>query len=151
MYYDSNFLTYIKGVVADLFTDKPEPVELESEEEEVPEVRTTVYTTFQLAGLHCWPECPFEEVNYLKNLHLHTFHFDCGFLVDHPDRSIEFIMKKHEIMEYLIGKYWDVNYKCCVFGSMSCEMIALELCKKFGCCYAKVSEDGGCGSFVEVY
>lgn len=148
------FTTYIKGLVADLFSksDPFEPAAPHPTEDDIEtEYCTTVYTTFQVAGIHCWPECPFEEVNYIRFFHRHLFNFDCGFLVEHSDRDIEFIMKKHEIMGYLVEKYWDSTYNCCNFGTMSCEMIAVELCKKFGCTYAEVSEDGENGAIVETY
>lgn len=109
---------------------------------------TVVYCSFQLAGLHCWPECPHEEVYFLRFLHRHMFHFRCHKTVDHSNRSTEFIILKNQITKYLVDTYWDGKFNCCNFGHRSCEMIAEELCSEFNLCQAEVSEDGENGGIV---
>lgn len=109
---------------------------------------TEVFCKVQADGLHCWPGCPFEEVNYLRVPHRHIFHIKAYATVTHSDRDIEFIMLKHKIVEYLNTKYYNATYRACYFGSMSCEMIAEELINEFMLSRCEVSEDGENGAIV---
>lgn len=76
----------------------------------------TVKTKFE--GVHCYPNAP-EEVAYLRNPHRHEFHVEAEIEVFHDDRELEFIMVKHRIDEF-----FEIHSE---LGSMSCEMIAMEL------------------------
>jgi hypothetical protein len=108
--------------------------------------KTMVYCTLQFEATHNWPECPFEEVSYLRVEHRHVFHIKAYKWVNHDDRDVEFIMLKHRIQEYLNETY--PNHK---FGKKSCEMLGRELAEKFDLCQVDVSEDGENGAvfFVE--
>ena len=93
-------------------------------------------------GLHNWTNCDIDEVLYLKHLHRHTFQVECTVEVTHGDRDIEFIEFKHKVKKYVANKWYDPAYRCCNFGSMSCEMIAEDLLVEFGLDECSVSEDG---------
>jgi hypothetical protein len=123
--------------------------------------REEVFVTLQLEGIHNWPGCPFDEVAYLRDPHRHMFHIKANKVVTHSDRDVEFIMLKHRIEAYLLTTYgqpivhdsgWEIcdNKRVCVFGAMSCEMIAIELINEFDLCKCEVSEDGENGAIVTV-
>lgn len=103
-----------------------------------------------IEGLHAWPNCDIEEVEYLKYLHRHTFGFLCRAEVDHGDRAVEFIELKHMIKEYIGRKYYDKKYKCCNFIGQSCETLAEELLREFNLCRCAVSEDNEFWGIVEL-
>lgn len=111
-------------------------------------MKTQVYCTVIIEGLHCWPHCPFEEVSYLRNLHRHQFYIKAYKTVSHDDRDIEFIILKHRITSYLRYYYFDQTHNVCNFGSMSCEMIGAELIEQFDLDYVDVSEDNECGAII---
>ena len=111
-------------------------------------ISTEVFCTLQVEGIHNWPECPFEEVSYLRDPHRHLFHIKAYKLVNHDDRDVEFIMLKHAIKIYLAEHYFRVDNAACVFGAMSCEMIARELIVKFSLTRCEVSEDGENGAIL---
>lgn len=83
----------------------------------------TVKSSFE--AVHCWPDCPIEEVSYLKNPHRHIFNVGLKIRIYQNDREIEFIQFKHKFEE-LIKKLFAISstYKIYDLGSMSCEMIA---------------------------
>lgn len=119
-----------------------------------------VYCTVQVEGTHNWPDCPFDEVDYLRVPHRHVFHIKAYMPVTHSDRDVEFIMLKHLIRDYLVNKYGKFSnegmlrdmpyYTHCEFGAMSCEMIAEELIETFELSKCEVSEDDENGAIVEV-
>ncbi len=113
-------------------------------------ISTEVYCTLQIEGQHCWPECPFEEVKYLRDPHRHLFHIKAIKKVTHDDRDIEFIMLKHKIENYFYEYYFDESLSMFDFKNMSCEMIAKELITKFDLLRCEVSEDGENGAIVSV-
>lgn len=108
--------------------------------------QTEVFATLRVDGLHNWPECPFDEVDFLRPLHRHMFHIKAYKLVNHNDRDVEFIMFKHEVAKFLRDMYWDDEKQSHVFGRMSCESIADELHSRFDLSCCEVSEDGENGS-----
>lgn len=123
--------------------------------------KSVVYCTLQVEGTHNWPNCPYDEVDYLRVPHRHMFHIKAYKPVTHSDRDVEFIMLKHRIESYLLTSYgkpimgdhnWEIcdNKMICVFGAMSCEMIAEELIEKFGLSKCEVNEDNENGAIVEV-
>lgn len=119
-----------------------------------------VYCRLQVEGTHSWPNCPFDEVAYLRDRHRHVFHIKAYKQVTHSDRDVEFIMLKHEIKNYLEARYYsyDISNGNTItqgthlheFGSMSCEMIAKELIEQFDLSACEVNEDDENGAFVEV-
>lgn len=118
--------------------------------------KTEIWCSLQIEGMHNWETCDLQPVEYLKHPHRHIFHIKAFKLVTHSDRDIEFINLKHEINKYLIGQYWSgwskddtrEGYGLCVFGSMSCEMMAAELIEQFNLIRCEVSEDGENGAIV---
>lgn len=109
----------------------------------------SVFVTFQMEGIHCWPEAKdvFPEVAFLSDPHRHMFHFKCYAKVTHTDRDKEFIMMKREIQQYLSEKYGSPTMQ---FGRMSCEDIGADLMETFKYLYrVEVSEDGENGAIVE--
>ena len=123
----------------------------------IQKVTTEVYCTLQVEGVHNWPECPFEEVVYLRDLHRHVFHIKAYKTVMHDDRDVEFIMLKHQIEHYLLREYASMGQDghfmddfVCIFGAKSCEMIAQELINEFGLSRCEVSEDNENGAIVSV-
>lgn len=120
-------------------------------------IKTEVYCTLQVEGVHNWPECDLEEVIYLRDLHRHIFHIKAHKNVSHDDRDQEFIMLKHNIQHYLFREYASegqdghfMDDYVCIFGAMSCEMIAKELIRKFDLSRCEVSEDNENGAVVTV-
>jgi len=120
-------------------------------------IKTEVYCTLQVEGVHNWSECPLEEVIYLRELHRHVFHIKAHRIVSHDDRDQEFIMLKHDILYHLLNTYASegqdghfMDDYVCIFGEMSCEMIAKELVSKFDLSRCEVSEDNENGAVVTV-
>lgn len=113
-------------------------------------ILSEVYCTLKVEGIHNWPDCPFEEVAYLRDPHRHMFHVKAQVAVTHDDRDVEFIVLKHKVRDYLEEMYWDDETKCCYFGAMSCEMIARELIEEFNLTSCEVSEDGENGAILTV-
>lgn len=109
---------------------------------------TEVFCTLQIEGIHNWPNCPFDEVAYLRDPHRHIFYIKAYAPVFHDDRDIEFIMMKHKIHNYIKSRYFNVELQCCKFGAMSCEMIAQELLYQFDLTRCEVSEDNENGAVV---
>lgn len=112
-------------------------------------LKKEVYCTLQVEGLHHWPSCPFEEVSFLRVPHRHLFHIKAYKSVNHLDRDTEFILLKHEILQYLKDAYYNEEKHLCDFGSMSCEMIAVELVDRFNLSKCSVDEDGENGAIIE--
>lgn len=104
---------------------------------------TVVYCTVLFEGIHCWPNCPFEEVKYLRDPHRHIFHIKAHKQVFHDDRDVEFIMLKHGIEEYL-----KVRYPGGQMEATSCEILARDLIDWFDLVEVGVSEDGENGAIV---
>ncbi len=109
-----------------------------------------VYCTLEVEGVHNWPDCPFDEVAYLRDPHRHMFHVKAFKKVTHSDRDVEFIMLKHQILSHFYDGYFNSTLKLFEFGPMSCEMIAKELIAKFNLSKCEVSEDGENGAIVTV-
>lgn len=92
---------------------------------------------------HHWPECPLENVKYLRDPHRHVFHVEVKWAVDHEDRQIEFIDAKQKVDLFITNTYKDR-----FLGRKSCEEIARELLKTFGAVFVSVFEDGENGSEI---
>jgi hypothetical protein len=111
-------------------------------------VTTEVFCTVQIDGLHNWPECPFDEMKILRDLHRHMFHIKAYKKVTHSDRDVEFIMLKHRISKWFRENYWSNDLNSHLLGRMSCETIAELLHKEFDLSACQVDEDGENGSFT---
>lgn len=107
-------------------------------------IKTEIFCTIQFEGIHSWPNCPIEEVKYLRDPHRHIFFITAHKEVSHNDRDVEFIWLKHRIEEYLKETYPNND-----LGSTSCEMLANELASKFDLMKCKVSEDNENGAIVK--
>lgn len=113
-------------------------------------MKTEVFCTLQVEGTHSWPGCPFDEVSYLRDPHRHVFHIKAYKTVTHSDRDTEFIILKHKIQQYFVTEYQMPHQRLCVFGAMSCEMIAEDLIEAFDLSRCEVSEDNENGAIVTV-
>ncbi len=114
----------------------------------------TVWTTFQLEGIHSYPEAltndKLKDVSFLGHPHRHMFHFKVYIEVSHENRQIEFIQLKHQLIN-LIKDYYPIKDSIITFGNRSCEMIASDLYKMIHPIYSgkiiiEISEDNenGC-------
>lgn len=110
--------------------------------------RLSIVIKLQVEGLHRWPECNIDEVKYLRDLHRHIFYIKCVRLVEHADRDVEIIKLKHRITKHLHDAYYSEHYRCHNFDRMSCEGIALMLCRDFELCSCEVLEDNENGAEV---
>lgn len=108
-------------------------------------MRIKVVVSLSVEGIHCWAECPFNDVDFLRNPHRHQFVIKAKKYARHEDRDVEIIMLKRSMLSYLGNQYGTP----CQFGTKSCEMIARELCEEFGLCSCEVLEDGENGAEVE--
>lgn len=79
---------------------------------------TFIIVRDQFPALHSWPDCPHEEVAFLKNPHRHIFHVEVKVRVGHDNRAIEFFMLKNALSKMLHDLY-SHRY----LGSLSCEML----------------------------
>ena len=107
-----------------------------------------VIVTLRVEGTHSWPDCPFDEVAYLRLDHRHIFHIKCWKAVSHDDRDVEIIMLKHDIEEFLFNEFGDSEQRLHIFGARSCEMIARKLNEKFDLVQCEVLEDGENGALI---
>ena len=106
-------------------------------------MRTQVVVRTRFSAIHHWPECPIEEVSYLRESHRHEFHVEMKFNVRHSDRDIEFIVMKNRVDEYL-QEHFEARH----IGRVSCEDIAGILLSKFKAASVAVFEDGENGAIV---
>ena len=107
-------------------------------------MRTSIWCTFQVSGVHCWPGAP----NYLQFPHRHLFHYRVEMSVWHDDREVEFIQWKDELAQFVRTEV--------LFDSvfMSCEQLAKNMITHLLLVYGErdyvveVSEDGENGAKV---
>ena len=102
--------------------------------------RTFVVVKTQFEALHAWPECPFEEVAFLRNPHRHLFFVEVKWETS-EDRQLEFFMQKNLVEKFLADNYYQQD-----MGRKSCETIAEEIALHFGADYVSVFEDNENGS-----
>lgn len=93
------------------------------------EQRTFIEIRTQFEGIHCWDNCPIEQVAFLKNPHRHMFGVRVRVEVYHNDRDLEFICVKRSIDQCLTIKADMNRYPGTVLpvwdmGRTSCEMVA---------------------------
>jgi len=88
--------------------------------------RVFVIVKSAFEAVHSWPECPIDEVAFLRHPHRHIFHVTVKIEVSHDDRDVEFIVFKRKVNEYLEAFYSGKD-----IGRESCEMIAKEIISYF--------------------
>ncbi len=115
-----------------------------------PKRTVQIIVKLQAEGTHSWPNCPIEEVDYLRHDHRHVFHIEARKSVKHSDRDIEIIQLGHAMREYLGQCFWSDEKNLLIFGSRSCEMIAGQLVTEFSLDSCQVLEDGENGAIVTV-
>jgi hypothetical protein len=111
-------------------------------------MKTKVFCTLQIEGVHKWSDCPISEVNYLRHEHRHMFFIKAYKWVNHDDRDIEFIEFKHTISKTLREDYYDSHLELHNFGNRSCEMIGASLMEQFDLCQLEISEDNENGCLI---
>lgn len=110
-------------------------------------MKKQIIVRLQLEGVHCWPECDVEGVEFLKHPHRHIFFIECKKEISHNDRDIEIIKLKRSIQDYMTKKY-AINDITCEFGRKSCEDLAEEILNAFDLNYCSVLEDNENGAEV---
>jgi hypothetical protein len=106
-------------------------------------MRTLVCIKTQFEAIHCWPDCPIEEVKFLRTPHRHIFHVKMKWLVSHANREIEFIEMKRKVNKFL-RETWDGAD----MGKTSCESFAISLLSLFNADFVSVYEDDENGAEV---
>lgn len=104
----------------------------------------SIVVTLRFEALHQWRDCDIPEVDFLRNKHRHVFHVRAEKAVSHNDRDIEIIRFKRELEQHIkesCGARKDL-------GWMSCEDIAEQIMRKFGCSVVEVLEDGENGAIM---
>ncbi len=113
-----------------------------------------VFCTLQFDGTHSWPDCPIDEVNFLRVPHRHLFHVKAYKQVFHDDRDVEFIKLKYDILDFINRTFTNrladapttsISYN---LGAMSCEMIAEQLMDEFKLSRCEVNEDNENGAIL---
>jgi len=108
----------------------------------------------EFKGIHNWPECPYEEVAFLRDPHRHTFKVEVKIQVGHHDREIEFFRLQHQvgcIFNWLYGVARPIQLE-----RRSCEEIAEDIGKELNSRYPHrdmvitVSEDGEVAAEIEL-
>lgn len=119
-------------------------------------MQCTISSTFQVAGLHCWPNAH-ERRAYLRNLHRHQFVVSVQAEVHHNERDIEFhdLMEEAEKIFRTFGSEYHPDSLLVNFGSQSCETLAQRLIKQLQernipIVSVSVSEDGEAISCMRV-
>jgi len=108
---------------------------------------TFVVASFVVEGIHCWPECPLEEVSFLRSPHRHLFFFRMRKAVTHDDRDVEIIMLARAAKLFIQQTHPTVD-GCSDFGRQSCEMLAQKVLAMFDCDAVEVLEDNENGAVV---
>ena len=104
-------------------------------------MKSCIVVKFSLEGFHRWENAP-KEVAFLRDHHRHLFYFELHKQVTDLDREIEIILFKREVMTWLNCFFGTP----CNFETMSCEMIAELLMKKYDLTYCSVLEDNENGA-----
>lgn len=105
-------------------------------------MKKNIIVNLQFEGIHNWPDCPIDEVSFLKYPHRHIFYI-CGKKeVTHNDRDIEIIQLKRQMSDHL--KY-EIDSD---LGSTSCESLAERLLNDFDLDYCSVLEDNENGAEI---
>jgi hypothetical protein len=107
----------------------------------------SIIIKFNLDGFHNYPDPP-KEVDFLKNIHRHTFVIKAAYKVSHSNREKEIFICRGELKDYINECYGNPAQ----FRNMSCEMIAEELLEfgsEDGMIWVEVWEENTGGARVE--
>lgn len=85
-------------------------------------MKKVVIIRTRFEATHCWPDCPHDDVAFLKHPHRHEFWVEVEIEVSHNDRDVEFIRVKRTLDHYIAERYKGRD-----LGSKSCEDIAEEI------------------------
>jgi len=111
--------------------------------------KLSVFVRTSFEAIHCWPDCPHEEVAYLRNPHRHVFHVEVHVSVNHDDRDVEFLTLKKVLDHFLDntvrGK--DLGVTSC---EMLCSLIYSRLRHEYIVLKVIVSEDNENGAILEI-
>jgi len=114
--------------------------------------KATIHVNFRSPGRHRWPDAGGERA-YLANEHRHLFHVQVSTPVGHDDRAIEF----HDLRDKALEIFESLSHGTGDLGTLSCEMMAREMCRRLLHTYPRgsqfwfsvsVFEDGECGATV---
>lgn len=105
-------------------------------------MKKSIIVKFQFEAIHCWPECPIDDVSFLRSPHRHTFHVTARRPVTHNDRDVEIIMLKREMLRDPVVLKYDL-------GRMSCEDLAEHFINSYKLDACEVLEDGENGAYLE--
>ncbi len=105
------------------------------------QLKKFIIITTDFIGWHYWAGAH-GQFDYLSKKHRHKFVVKAYKEITHNNREIEFINFKQRVTEYLRHKY---EYQ--EFPS-SCEDIAEDVLKFFGCYSVEVLEDGENGALI---
>lgn len=109
--------------------------------------RVNIIINLRVPGIHCWKDCPYQDVAFLRSLHRHEFHICAKKAVSHTDRDIEIIRFKRDMEQYFRDTF-EWHGTAYMFGLMSCEQLAERLTKHFNLAYCSVLEDGENGAEI---
>ncbi len=111
-------------------------------------IKKWIEVTFQEEGIHFYPDCDLDGVEFLKYQHRHLFYFYVKIEVFHNDRDIEFILLKRELQDFMRSDIKKMNGK-------SCEMLAEDIINYLSLEYpsrditVRVYEDNENGAILE--
>lgn len=105
-------------------------------------MKKSIIIKYNFEAIHCWKECPIEDVSFLRSPHRHLFYVTAEKQVFHNERDIEIIMLKREMESYSKSQY--------DYGNQSCETIAENLLNKFKLISCEVLEDNENGAKITV-
>ncbi len=92
--------------------------------------KRVVIAQIQVPGVHYWEGAP-EAVGFLRNPHRHVFTIRGEWVVDQPDREVEFFIAQ-SWLRTAVAYEWPSKVSSLVpFGPMSCEMIATRIGELF--------------------
>ncbi len=115
-------------------------------------VKQWIEVETQFEALHCWPECPYDDVAFLKNKHRHMVYVTVRISTD-TDREIEFFMFKRSVDATIDNLFGSERLKD--IGTRSMEIVANELLYILSSWYNKhgiiisVSEDNQVRAILE--
>lgn len=95
-------------------------------------IRTFVEIKTNFEAIHNWPECPYEDVSYLRYPHRHKIYITVK-IETTADRQIEFFMLKNEVDQIIDNLYTEKRLK--QLGRKSMEEISSDIIKQLRMIY----------------